>query len=159
MPMTSVTSPRPASTRSCRRSSRRVPAPRPMSVPARTAPTLIRVPVIAVEETRSPVTSADVLIVSLSGTSGLREADEELAASLRRAGATVAVVRAERVREWRTFALIELAWALSARRAARQGIAEHAPRAVVYSSTTAALLAPRPGAIRFDAPAAGNRPG
>jgi glycosyltransferase involved in cell wall biosynthesis len=29
----------------------------------------------------------------------------------------------------------------------------------VYSSTTAALLAPRPGAIRFDAPAAGNRPG
>jgi glycosyltransferase involved in cell wall biosynthesis len=30
---------------------------------------------------------------------------------------------------------------------------------VLYSSTTAALLAPRPGAIRFDAPAAGNRPG
>jgi hypothetical protein len=33
------------------------------------------------------------------------------------------------------------------------------PRAIVYSSTTAALLWPRPGAIRFDAPAAGNRPG
>jgi hypothetical protein len=30
---------------------------------------------------------------------------------------------------------------------------------VVYSSTTAALLWPRPGAVRFDAPAAGNRPG
>jgi hypothetical protein len=30
---------------------------------------------------------------------------------------------------------------------------------VLYSSTTAALLAPRRGAIRFDAPAAGNRPG
>jgi glycosyltransferase involved in cell wall biosynthesis len=30
---------------------------------------------------------------------------------------------------------------------------------VLYSSSTAALLAPRPGAIRFDAPAAGNRPG
>ena len=30
---------------------------------------------------------------------------------------------------------------------------------MLYSSTTAALLAPRPGAIRFDAPAAGNRPG
>ncbi len=30
---------------------------------------------------------------------------------------------------------------------------------MIYSSTTAALLAPRPGAIRFDAPAAGNRPG
>ena len=36
---------------------------------------------------------------------------------------------------------------------------EHRPRAVLYSSVTAALLAPRPGAIRFDAPAAGNRPG
>jgi hypothetical protein len=103
--------------------------------------------------------AADVLIVSLSGTTGLREADAELAASMRRAGAEVAVVQAEPVREWRTFAGIDLAWALSARRAARRGIAEHAPRAIVYSSTTAALLAPRPGAIRFDAPAAGNRPG
>ncbi len=53
-------------------------------------------------------------------------------------------------------AAIELAWALSARRAAaRAGPA----RAVIYSSVTAALLARRPGAIRFDAPAAGNRPG
>ena len=55
--------------------------------------------------------------------------------------------------------LIELAWALAARSAARAAIDEHRPRAIVYSSTTAALLAPRPGAIRFDAPAAGNRPG
>jgi hypothetical protein len=101
----------------------------------------------------------DVLLVSLGGTHGLREADEELAASMRRAGASVEVVRAERVREWRTFALIELAWARSARHAAQRGIAAFEPRAVVYSSTTAALLAPRPGAIRFDAPAAGNRPG
>src|SRR5215218_4437127 len=53
-------------------------------------------------------------------------------------------------------AAIELAWALSARRAAS---AAGPARAVVYSSTTAALLAPRPGAIRFDAPAARNRPG
>ena len=30
---------------------------------------------------------------------------------------------------------------------------------MIYSSTTAALLWPRPGAIRFDAPSAGNRPG
>jgi glycosyltransferase involved in cell wall biosynthesis len=101
----------------------------------------------------------DVLLVSLSGTTGLREADAELAGSLRRAGATVEVVTTAPVREWRTFALIELAWARSARRAAQAGIERHAPRAVVYSSTTAALLAPRPGAIRFDAPAAGNRLG
>src|SRR5687768_6831786 len=53
-------------------------------------------------------------------------------------------------------AAIELAWARSARRAAR---AAGAARAVIYSSSTAALLAPRPGAIRFDAPAAGNRKG
>ena len=33
------------------------------------------------------------------------------------------------------------------------------PRAVIYSTTTAALLGPVPGAIRFDAPAAGNAPG
>jgi glycosyltransferase involved in cell wall biosynthesis len=101
----------------------------------------------------------DVLLVSLGGTAGLREADAELAASLRRAGASVAVAAAAPVREWRTMALIELAWALSARRAAARGIAAHAPRAIVYSSSTAALLAPAPGAIRFDAPAAGNRPG
>jgi hypothetical protein len=102
---------------------------------------------------------ADVLLVSLGGTAGLREADAELAASLRRAGAEVAEVQAARVREWRTYGLIELAWARSARAAAQAGIAAHRPRAVLYSSTTAALLAPVPGAIRFDAPAAGNRPG
>jgi glycosyltransferase involved in cell wall biosynthesis len=102
---------------------------------------------------------ADVLLVSLGGTAGLREADTELAGSLERAGAQVAVVRAARVREWRTFALIELAWARAARRAAVAGLEEHRPRAVLYSSSTAALLAPAPGAIRFDAPAAGNRPG
>jgi glycosyltransferase involved in cell wall biosynthesis len=98
----------------------------------------------------------DVLLVSLGGTTGLREADAELAASLERAGASVEVAAARPVREWRTMAASELAWALSARRAAR---AAGPARAVLYSSTTAALLAPRPGAIRFDAPAAGNRPG
>jgi hypothetical protein len=101
----------------------------------------------------------DVLLVSLGGTVGLREADAELAASLRRAGASVAVAAARRPREWRTLALIELAWAVAARRAAAAAIAQSRPRAVLYSSVTAALLAPRPGAIRFDAPAAGNRPG
>jgi glycosyltransferase involved in cell wall biosynthesis len=105
------------------------------------------------------VTRPDVLLVSLGGTAGLREADEELAGSLERAGASVVVAAAERPREWRTYAAIELAWALAARSAARAAIDEHRPRAIVYSSTTAALLAPRPGAIRFDAPAAGNRMG
>jgi glycosyltransferase involved in cell wall biosynthesis len=102
---------------------------------------------------------ADVLLVSLAGTAGLREADAELAASLERAGASVALATARRPREVRTFALTDLTWALAARRAAASGIAAHAPRAVLYSSVTAALLAPAPGAIRFDAVAAGNRPG
>jgi glycosyltransferase involved in cell wall biosynthesis len=101
----------------------------------------------------------NVLLVSLGSTVGLREADAELASSLRRAGATVHVTAAEPQREWRTYALLELAWALSARRAAAAGIAAHRPQAILYSSVTAALLAPAPGAIRFDAPAAANRPG
>ena len=103
---------------------------------------------------------ADVLIVSLGSTPGLRAADAEFADVLRRAGATVAVTTARAPRrEPRTFALTDLAWATSARIAARSAIAEFAPRAVVYSTVTAALLWPRPGAIRYDAPAAANRPG
>lgn len=103
---------------------------------------------------------ADVLIVSLGSTPGLRAADAEFADTLRRAGATVAVTTARAPRrEPRTFALTDLAWATSARLAARSAIAEVAPRAVVYSTVTAALLWPRPGAIRYDAPAAANRPG
>src|SRR3954469_20872161 len=101
----------------------------------------------------------DLLLVSLGGTLGLRAADDALVASLERAGAAVAVVRARYPREWRTLAALELAWALNARRAAAEGLRAHRPRAVLYSTTTAALLAPAPGAIRFDAPAAGNRPG
>jgi hypothetical protein len=99
---------------------------------------------------------ADVLLVSLGSTSGLREADAELAGSLRRAGADVVVVRSRPPRDVRTLALTDLAWAMAARRAAQ---AAPPARAVIYSSVTAALLAPRPGAIRFDAPSAGNRPG
>jgi hypothetical protein len=101
----------------------------------------------------------DVLLVSLGSTHGWRIADAALADSMRRAGATVEVVTARRPREVRTFALTDLTWALAARRAAGRGIAEHAPRAVLYSTTTAALFAPRPGAIRFDALHAENRPG
>ena len=101
----------------------------------------------------------DVLIVALGGTAGLRASDDALAASLRRAGATVAVARVGSAREVRTFALTDLAWAVPARRAARAALARERPRAVVYATTTAALLWPEPGAIRFDSPAAANRPG
>ncbi len=105
------------------------------------------------------MTGADILIVSLGSTAGLRAADAQLAGALRRAGAHVAVVTARAPRELRTFALTDLAWARAARVAARAGVAAHAPRAIVYSTTTAALFWPRPGAVRYDAPAAANRPG
>jgi hypothetical protein len=100
--------------------------------------------------------TADVLLVSLGSTHGWRVADAALADAMRRAGASVEVVTAQRPREVRTYALTDLLWARAARRAALD-----APqaRAVVYSTTTAALFAPRPGAVRFDAAAAGNRPG
>lgn len=101
----------------------------------------------------------DVLIVSLGSTGGWRASDAELAASMQRAGAAAVVATAAPQRDVRTFALTDLAWARAARAAARRGIADHAPRAIVYSSTTAALLWPRPGAIRFDTLARESRPG
>jgi len=101
----------------------------------------------------------DVLFVALGSTTGLRAAEAELAASLRRAGAAVEIAAPRPPREVRTLALTDLAWARAARRAAIGGIARHQPRAVVYSTMGAALLWPAPGAIRYDAPAAANRPG
>lgn len=101
----------------------------------------------------------DVLLVSLGSTSGLRAADAELVGALERAGARVAVAAARPQRDVRTLALTDFVWARAARAAARAGIAEHQPRAIVYSTVTAALLWPSPGAIRYDARAADNRPG
>ncbi|MEA2272404.1 MAG: hypothetical protein QOI98_1112, partial [Solirubrobacteraceae bacterium] len=103
------------------------------------------------------MTSCDVLLVSLGATAGLRAADAELAASLRRGGASVAEVTVPRQPTVRTYALTDFLWARAARRAA-QAHGDGA-RTILYSSVTAALLWPRPGAVRFDAPAAGNRPG
>src|SRR3954463_15464787 len=101
----------------------------------------------------------DVLLVSLGSTGGLRAADAELRGALERAGARVAVAVAAPQRDVRTMALTDLIWARAARAAARRALDEPRPRAVLYSTTTAALLWPAPGAIRFDAPSAGNRPG
>jgi hypothetical protein len=103
--------------------------------------------------------ATDVLLVSLGSTGGLRAADAELRGALERAGAWVAVAAAAPQRDVRTFALTDLVWARAAHAAARRAVAEHRPRAILYSTTTAALLWPAPGAIRYDAPAAANRPG
>ncbi|HST38667.1 MAG TPA: hypothetical protein VLK58_04125 [Conexibacter sp.] len=101
----------------------------------------------------------DILLVSLGTTAGWRGADEQLAAAIARAGARVEVAPAGPVPRVRTFALTDLVQARACRAAAQRGIAAHAPRGVIYSSATAALLAPRPGAIWFDSPALDNRPG
>jgi hypothetical protein len=106
--------------------------------------------------------AVDVMIVSLGSTAGLRRADDELQASIEGAGASVAQARALAPREVRTLMLTDLGWARAARAAGRRMLAvmdDHPPRAIVYSSTTAALLWPAAGAIRFDSPAAVNRPG
>jgi glycosyltransferase involved in cell wall biosynthesis len=99
--------------------------------------------------------------VTLGSTEGLRVADEEFAESLRRAGAEVTVAQAERPKEVRTLMLTDLGWARAARKAAKRAIIGDggAKRTVVYSTTTAAMFWPTAGAIRFDAPAAANRPG
>jgi len=101
----------------------------------------------------------DILVVALGGTAGLRASDDALVGSMRRGGASVALARVASAREPRTFALTDLAWAVPARRAAAAALREARPRAIVYATTTAALLWPEPGAIRFDSPAAANRPG
>ena len=102
---------------------------------------------------------ADVLLVSLGSTAGLRAVDDALLGAIERAGARVAMVRAAAPPPVRTMALTDLAWARAARAAAQEGLARHRPRAVLYGSVGAALLWPRPGAIRLDAAMAANRPG
>jgi len=100
-----------------------------------------------------------VLLVSLGSTVGLRASDAELAASLERAGAAVTLVAAAPPRSVRTLALTDLVWARAARVAAAAALARERPDAVIYSTITAALLAPAPGALRLDALSAANRPG
>jgi glycosyltransferase involved in cell wall biosynthesis len=59
----------------------------------------------------------------------------------------------------RTLALTDLVWARAARVAAASAIKRGRPDAIIYSTITAALLAPARGAIRLDALSAQNRPG
>jgi len=101
----------------------------------------------------------DVLFVSLGSTPGLRAVDDALAASMRRAGARVVLVRPSAPPAVRTMAGTDLMWALAARRVASDALRTHRPRSVLYGSMGAALLWPTPGAIRIDAAMAANRPG
>jgi glycosyltransferase involved in cell wall biosynthesis len=116
-------------------------------------------PVPDARRTGSASLPADVLFVSLGSTPGLRAVDDALAASMRRAGARVVLVRPSAPPAVRTMAGTDLVWALAARRVARHALRRHRPRSVLYGSMGAALLGPVPGAIRIDAAMAANRPG
>jgi hypothetical protein len=103
----------------------------------------------------------DVALLSASPTLGWRMADDAFAAMVRDAGRTCAVVRVSTGRAAalkRHPALTDAVEALGSRHSASR---LPPARAVVISSVTAALfLRPRmPYAVRFDAPAALNRPG
>lgn len=102
---------------------------------------------------------ADVLVVSLGTTAGWRTSEPALLAALEQAGARTVLATPVPPRQVRTFALTDLVQAHGTRAAAQVAIAAHDPRAIVYCSATAALLAPRPGAIWFDSAAVENRPG
>jgi glycosyltransferase involved in cell wall biosynthesis len=107
----------------------------------------------------------DVLLVSLGTTRGLRLSDAHLVKMLREAGASVAAVGTRigvtnALR--RAYPVNDFVEAIAARRALTAGMRLYAPRALVLSSTTVALLAGRPPvpyAVWLDSPARLNRPG
>lgn len=108
---------------------------------------------------RPSASAVDVLLVSLGSTFGLRAADDQLAATLRESGLSVEVARPAQLRSVPTLMLTDLVQALACRAVAREALRRLNPRVVLYSTTTAALLWPRRGAVRFDALAAVTRPG
>jgi len=109
--------------------------------------------------------SVDLLVVSLGTTPGLRASDHRMGRAIAESGRTVAAVRV-RVGALaalrRFYPVTDLIEAAAARRALLAALRHWRPRAVVFSTTTAALCAPplgRPYAIWFDSPARLNRPG
>jgi glycosyl transferase family 1 len=107
----------------------------------------------------------DILLLSLGTTLGWRVGDSLFAHQLHRAGVSVAPVSVRmgaggRLR--RAYPVTDLVEAVAARRALAAALDRHSPRAVVISTTTAAMLADTRGlpyAVRLDAPARLNRPG
>ena len=108
---------------------------------------------------------ADILLLSLGTTLGWRAADAIFVEQLRAAGASVAAATVRMgatARLRRAYPVTDVVEAVAARRALRPAVRRHRPRALVISSTTAAMLADPEGlpyAVRLDAPARLNRPG
>jgi glycosyltransferase involved in cell wall biosynthesis len=109
---------------------------------------------------------SDLLVLSLGTTHGLRVADNMLIAMLREAGASVEAFSVkigltDRLR--RGYPVNDFVEAIAARRALGGALgARPRPQALLFSTTTAALLATGseiPYAVRFDSPAALNRRG
>jgi glycosyl transferase family 1 len=107
----------------------------------------------------------DVLVVSLGTTRGLRLHDAQLVDMLREAGASAAAV-ATRIGLTnalrRAYPVNDVVEAIAARRAFASGVRRHRPRAVVFSTTTAALFVGSPEmpfAVWLDSPTRLNRPG
>ena len=109
--------------------------------------------------------SVDLLLVSLGTTRGLRVADAAFVEQAREAGAAVEAVSVgigalDRLR--RAYPANDLVEAAAARRAVAGAVRRLRPRALMFSTITASLMAPRTGlpyAVRLDSPAALNRPG
>ena len=107
----------------------------------------------------------DLLLVSLGTTLGWRVADERFLEQVEGAGASAEAVAVrlgwtDRLR--RGYPVNDLVEMIAARRALTSALRVRRPRAVVISSSTAAMLAPAlelPYAVRLDCPARLNRPG
>jgi glycosyltransferase involved in cell wall biosynthesis len=102
----------------------------------------------------------DIALISLGTTPGLRRADEAFAAMARDAGVSCQVInvgfgKSASLRRQSTMTDIVEA------RAARNAASGVQARVIVYSTVTAALMQKPSGpyAVRFDSPAAENRPG
>ena len=113
--------------------------------------------------TREPI---DVLLVSPGTTAGWRRVDSDFTRLLTDLGLSVASATTEfRIARHlrRTMALTDLAEAAAMRRALGKALRRYRPRAIIYSSTQAAMLQPKRrlggAGIRFDALTTVNRPG
>ena len=111
------------------------------------------------------MSDTDLLLVSLGTTRGLRIADSAFAEQARAAGARVEAVTVGlgalgRLR--RAYPVNDLVEAGAARRVTESALRRLSPRAVVFSTVTSAMMAPRldvSHAVRLDSPASLNRPG
>jgi hypothetical protein len=113
----------------------------------------------------------DLLYVASGTTAGLRQADAEMLGALSGLGVDVVTVTPTSSEPWlvrrylsRSLLTIDAYESFAVRRATTRALRSHIPRAIIYSTTHAAMLSPRRSgresiAIRFDTPAQMSRTG